>query len=268
MNNAITVVVAPATCERSAALAQQLAIPLVTSSELLPRDCIAFLQYCDSRLQLFPADMQQSGPVFVDLLAGATAHRLRGAGELIVKAVKGRSKGALHVLDAMAGLGRDSAVLAGFGFEVTLLERDPIVAALLADGLDRAAQSDDPRLKAIVSCMQLHCIDAATYLSALSDVNRPDVIYLDPMFPPSEKSALVKKDMRLFQQLLHGADQNGGSEDYAAILIAAREQARLRVVVKRPRKATALAGQAPDYALEGKAVRFDVYVSAREEVSV
>jgi 16S rRNA (guanine1516-N2)-methyltransferase len=268
MNKAITVVVAPATCERSAALARQLAIPLVTSSESMPRDCIAYLQYCDSRLQLFPADAKQSGPISVDLVAGATAHRLRGAGELIVKAVKGRSKGALHVLDAMAGLGRDSAVLAGFGFAVTLLERDPIVAALLADGLERAAQNDDPRLKTIVSCMQLYCVDTAVYLSALPDINRPDVIYLDPMFPPSEKSALVKKEMRLFQQLLYRADQNSDAEDYSAILTKAREQARLRVVVKRPRKAAVLAGQGPDYSLEGKAVRFDVYVSAREEISL
>lgn len=263
----MVVILAPVADERSSALARQLSIPLLHAVAQIPRECIAYLQFIDSRLQLFPVDAQQSGPIAVDFVAGATAHRLRGAGELIVKAVKGRSKGLLRVLDATAGLGRDSAVLAGFGFNVTLLEREPIVAALLADGLARAAQSDDARLNTIVSAMQLHCVDASAYLNALATADCPDVIYLDPMFPPSEKSALVKKEMRLFQQLFHGALINNAHinsvmEDYTALLTAARARARLRVVVKRPRKAEALAGQAPDYSLEGKAVRFDIYVSA------
>jgi 16S rRNA (guanine1516-N2)-methyltransferase len=262
MNAAPIVVVAPPGCERGVALAQQLAVPLVATSSQLPPACVAYLQFVDSRLQLFPADARQSGPVAVDLSAGATAHRLRGAGELIVKAVKGRSKELLQVLDATAGLGRDSAVLAGYGFGVTLLEREPIVAALLADGLARAAQSDDTRLNAIVSSMRLHCVDATAYLTTLSEMDWPDVIYLDPMFPPSEKSTLVKKEMRLFQQLFHRAGANGVAEDGANLLAVARTRARLRVVVKRPRKADPLAAQVPHYAVAGKAVRFDIYVSS------
>lgn len=262
----MVVVLAPVADERSIALARQLSIPLLHAVAQIPRDCVAYLQFVDSRLQLFPVDGQQSGPIAVDFVAGATAHRLRGAGELIVKAVKGRSKGLLRVLDATAGLGRDSAVLAGFGFSVTLLEREPIVAALLADGLARAAQSDDARLNAIVSAMQLHCVDASTYLNALAAADCPDVIYLDPMFPPSDKSALVKKEMRLFQQLFHGAEANSVMEDYTALLHSARTCAKLRVVVKRPRKAEVLAGQSPDYSLEGKAVRFDIYISASTSV--
>ncbi len=258
------VVVAPATCERSAALAARLAVPLIESLALLPSRCVAYLHYAGDYLQLLPADAQQSGPVFVDFIAGATAHRLRGAGELIVKAVKGRSKGALRVVDATAGLGRDSAVLAGYGFAMTLLERDPIVAALLADGLERATRSDDLHLQTMIGLMRLHCVDAGAHLDALPKAECPDVIYLDPMFPPSEKTALVKKEMRLFQQLFHDADAHAATDAYRDLLMVARARARLRVVVKRPRKADALAGQEPDYTLEGKAVRFDVYVSARE----
>jgi 16S rRNA (guanine1516-N2)-methyltransferase len=82
------------------------------------------------------------------------------------------------------------------------------------------------------------------------------------MFPPSDKSALVKKEMRLFQQLFHRAESNGAIEDYSTLLATARSRARVRVVVKRPRKAPALADQAPDYSLEGKAVRFDIYIGA------
>ncbi|MDB6060690.1 MAG: hypothetical protein JWM78_793 [Verrucomicrobiaceae bacterium] len=258
------VVVAPAACERSAALAHKLAIPLVAFTTHLPLDCVAYLHYVDSSLRLFPADSQQSGPVFVDFVEGATAHRLRGAGEMIVKAIKGRSKGVLRVIDATAGLGRDSAVLASYGFAMTLLERNPIVAALLADGIERAHCSDDARLNEVVSLMQLHCADAATYLNNLSEAEYPDVVYLDPMFPPNDKSALVKKEMRLFQQLFHSADENRATEDYTELFNAARKRARIRVVVKRPRKADALAGRAPNYSVEGKAVRFDVYVAPSE----
>jgi 16S rRNA (guanine1516-N2)-methyltransferase len=243
--------------QRAASLAAQLRLPLIqTLSAQLPADCVALLQFCAGRLQLQPVDAKQSGPVFVDFTGGANAYRLQGGAELIVKAVRGRSKENLRVLDATAGLGRDSLVLASRGFQVDMLERSPIVAALLADGLERGANSVDARLEQIVSLMTLHNTDALIYLRKLKENDRPDVIYLDPMFPPTEKSALVKKEMRLFQQLFHGLD-----ERYDELLILAKNCARLRVVVKRPRKAEALAGQTPNYALEGKSVRFDVYTA-------
>ena len=263
------VVVAPSDDGQGAALAAQLSLPIIESPALAAAPAIAYLQFVDGRLQLFPISVEQSGPVFVDLVEGATAHRLRGAGELIVKAVKGRSKGPLRVVDATAGLGRDSAVLANFGFDVILLERNRIVAALLADGLDRARHCDDARIALVAQSMQLHCVDAADYLRWLDrgpDKDElPDVVYLDPMFPASEKSALVKKEMRLFQQLFHQADADALDVEYNDLLQVARTCARLRVVVKRPRKAEPLAAQRPNYSLEGKAVRFDIYVSKRVE---
>ena len=256
MSVPVAVLVAADNPERIALLATQLQLPLIDDIAALPADCVALLQYCDNTLQLLPADNRQSGPVFVDFCKGTNAHRLQGGAELIAKAVRGRSKEPLRVLDATAGLGRDSFVLAGRGFTVHMLERSPIVAALLADGLGRARQCGDTQLEEIVRRMTVTSIDAASYLSALSDTQFPDVIYLDPMFPPSDKSALVKKEMRLFQQLFHTE-----AEDQTGLLTLARRRARLRVVVKRPRKAEPLARQASDYALEGKSVRFDVYVA-------
>ncbi|HSB96030.1 MAG TPA: class I SAM-dependent methyltransferase, partial [Spongiibacteraceae bacterium] len=109
-----------------------------------------------------------------------------------------------------------------------------------------------------------HRGEALDYLQALPEFARPDVIYLDPMFPPSQKSALVKKEMRLFQQLLHRPEAHATAvdEQQAAdeLLRVARRVARIRVVVKRPAKAQFFAASAPDYALSGKAIRFDVYV--------
>lgn len=242
--------------ERAVALAARLALPLHDVAPI-DSDYVAALQFYADRLQLQPADARQSGPIFVDFCGGANAYRMQGGAELIVKAVRGRSKEMLRVLDATAGLGRDSFVLASRGLQVQMLERSPIVAALLDDGLERARHSGDARLEAIVSQMTLQATEAGAYLEGLQPAHYPDVIYLDPMFPASDKSALVKKEMRLFQQLFHGAE-----DDCDTLLSLSRQRARLRVVVKRPRKSEPLANAKPDYALEGKSVRFDVYLSA------
>ena len=269
----IVVVATPDDAQRAESLAAQLALPLVSLSkhnlpspndavplpgDTIPRECIAYLGYRDDRLQLFPADAKQSGPICVDFASNAAAYRLQSGGELIVKAVRGRSKHPLRVLDATAGLGRDSFMLAAHDFDVTLIERNAVVAALLRDGLQRAEPSPAGE---IVARMHLVHIDALNYMSGLSDEHLtdkqcPDVIYLDPMFAHSEKAALVKKEMRLFRQLL-GVE----SGDEEALLASARAQARLRVVVKRALKAPYFADSEPAYAAAGKAIRFDVYPS-------
>jgi 16S rRNA (guanine1516-N2)-methyltransferase len=258
----IVVVASGATDQRAAALAVQLNLPLFFSADALSTDCLAWLGYRDSHLCLHPFDARQSGPIAVDFVAGATARRALGGAELIVKAVRGRSKQPLTVLDATAGLGRDSFVLASRGFAVTAIEREPIIAALLADGLTRARAAND-EVAEIAARITLRQSDTVDYLTRLAEHERPDVIYLDPMFAPSQKSALVKKDMRLFQQLLHRPSTIRSILDEQAadtlLLQTARNNARVRVVVKRSAKAQPLAASAPDYALSGKAVRFDVY---------
>lgn len=241
--------------ERCRLLADQLLLPLIADVAELPADCTAWLGFSDSRLRLFPADARQSGPIGVDFDDGAAWRRAQGGAELIVKAVRGRSKQPLHVLDATAGLGRDSFVLASRGFQVTAVERNPIVAALLADGLARAAATSAAEIAARIDLRQGDAID---YLAVLPPSQQPDVVYLDPMFPAAQKSALVKKEMRLFQQLLHGPVDLALD---AQLLQMARNTARLRVVVKRPARAQPLADAAADYALPGKAIRFDVYIA-------
>lgn len=250
--------------QRDETLAAQLSLPLVATVDALPKECAAYLSYSghfsqESRLQLFPADAKQSGPIYVDFASDAAAYRLQSGGELIVKAIKGRSKNSLSVIDATAGLGRDSFVLAAHGFDVTAIERNPVVAALLSDGLQRAAQSSAAEITARIHLVQT---DAFVYFSNLPEEQRPDVVYLDPMFvnknkfAHNEKTALVKKDMRLFRQIL-----SEDSCDETELLSAARKIAKLRVVVKRAIKADSLGGAEPAYALSGKAIRFDIYPS-------
>ncbi len=203
------------------------------------------------RLELRWHGEPNMGSVYVDFVAGKAAHRRKfGGGEAIWRAI-GR-KGDYHprVLDATAGLGRDSFVIASSGSEVQMLERHPVVAALLEDGLRRAQA--DPVTAAIAARMQLCHRDALSGLG--SDITpRPDVVYLDPMFPHRQKSAAVKKEMRIFQQLV------GADPDADALLTQARRLALKRVVVKRPAGAPYLDQQTPSGSVTTKGLRFDLY---------
>ncbi|WP_101759976.1 class I SAM-dependent methyltransferase [Oceanicoccus sp. KOV_DT_Chl] len=230
-------------------LAQQLQLQLVETEPSTP-----FVLIVDERgVAIQQTGPKAPGPVRVDFLAGASEHRRKqGGGELIVKAVAGDKQNKPTVLDATAGLGRDSFVLASCGYPVTLCERSPLIAALLADGLQRAAKADEVELRNIVNNMRLINTNAVEYMQLLGSQS-VDAVVIDPMFPPSKKSALVKKEMQVFHQLV------GADNDSEALIEQALLTARHRVVVKRPKKAEHLAARKPNFSVEGKAIRFDIY---------
>lgn len=239
---------------KAAQLARRLSLPLVAEASEAPY----VLMYLENGqgLALQQTGKKAPGPVQVDFdSAASTYRRTKGGGELLVKAVGGDKQNRPIVFDATAGLGRDSFVLASWGYPVTLSERSPIIAELLQDGLERGLQSEDPDVVDTVSRMQLNPGDSQTFLQQANGSDLPDVIYLDPMFPPSKKSALVKKEMQAFHHVV-GKETDGIDE----LIAVALDHAVYRVVVKRPLKAEVLAGKKPSYSLKGKAVRFDVYV--------
>lgn len=218
----------------------------------------------DERLELRKLDEPKLGAIFVDLAGGAVAHRRKfggGKGQAIAKAA-GLNKGSTPtVLDGTAGLGRDAFVLASLGCKVQMVERHPVVAALLDDGLERAKQDTEIGGWVTERMSLIH----ASSLNALSDLasdpqfSQPDVVYLDPMYPHPEnkkKSALVKKEMRVFQSLV-GADLDADGLLEPALALASK-----RVVVKRPDYANWLNEKKPTMAIETKKNRFDVYVNA------
>ncbi len=174
----------------------------------------------------------------------------RLARELLVRAARVRGAESPTVVDATAGLGEDSLLLAAAGFTVTMFERDSAIAALLRDALERAA--DEPQLAGIVERMTLVEGDSVAGLRELSVP--PDVVFLDPMFPGRTKSAAVKKKF----QLLHHLERP--CEDEEGLLAAALSARPRKVVVKRPPKGPWLAGVKPSHSLAGKAVRYDVIV--------
>jgi 16S rRNA (guanine1516-N2)-methyltransferase len=190
----------------------------------------------------------------IDFSSTALTHRRKfggGKNQLIAKAIGIRQGITPSIIDATAGLGKDAFVFASLGCKVQMIERSPLIAALLRDGLARALENAD--ISDIAARMSLHEADAIDWLYALPAHNAPDVIYLDPMFPARDKSALVKKEMRIFKELL------GTDPDSPSLLAAALKKATYRVIVKRPRKAPAIEGPSPSFTLEGKSGRFDIY---------
>ncbi len=251
----------PACDARAAQLARDLGLPFCGGAAA----CAAYallLSYAPGEhspvLQLQARGADAPGPLYVDFVSGALGYRQRQAGhsrEPLARAagIKNRLT-APRVIDATAGLGRDAFMLASLGCEVTLIERSPIIAALLKDGLDRGRAA--PASAAIIARMHLLNGEAAAYLTHLREDARPEVVYLDPMYPGRQKTALVKKEMRYLRAVA------GDDLDAAALLAAALGCARRRVVVKRPRLATALAGPPPSSVLMGSTTRFDLYLAA------
>ncbi len=230
-------------------LADELELPMadVQSQNF---DCL--LVFTDTHLELRSTKPKPPGPIYVDFLSGTLAHRRLyggGKGQLIARAVGFKNKPNPTVLDISAGLGRDSFVLATVGAEVTMLERNPIIHALLKDGLERANAAEWFRqLK-----LTLLKSEASDYLKSLSI--KPDVIYFDPMYPDRKQTALAKKEMRMLRKLA------GTDEDAATTLAFALHHAKHRVVVKRPRHSKSIEGQKPSLVFNGKSSRFDVYLT-------
>ncbi|MFS6937938.1 class I SAM-dependent methyltransferase [Neisseria animaloris] len=195
---------------------------------------------------------KEKGRVRVDFVSGAAQYRrTKGGGELIAKAVNHTARPT--VWDGTGGLGRDAFVLASLGLQVDVFEQNPAVACLLSDGLKRAAESPDTA--AVAKRITLHFGDTAALLPELAAARgRPDVVYLDPMYPERQKSAAVKKEMAYFHGLV------GTAQNEAALLTAARAVAKKRIVVKRPRLGVFLNNEKPAYQYTGKSTRFDVYL--------
>lgn len=208
----------------------------------------------DFRVELRKLDEPKLGAVFVDFVSGAMAHRRKfggGRGEAVAKAVGVKGAELPTVIDATAGLGRDAFVLASVGCRVRLVERHPVVRLLLQDGLRRAYQ--DPEIGDMMR-QNMQLLDACHIAELNPERDFADAVYLDPMYPHKQKSALVKKEMRVFQHLV------GADSDADELLEPARRLACKRVVVKRPDYAEFLAGIPPHFSRETKNHRFDIYL--------
>lgn len=191
----------------------------------------------------------------IDFAGGAVGYRFRRGGERghpLVRAAGIRKGHVPSIVDATAGLGRDAFLLASAGATVTLFERSAQVHALLQDALTRAA-TESPELAEVVARMTLIHGDARDRLPEL----KPDVVIVDPMHPPRQNTALVKKEMRQLSAIV------GADEDADELMKVALTSARERVVLKWPlRAAPLLEAPKPSHQFAGKTVRYEVFVTA------
>lgn len=228
-------------------LASHLGSKVISS---MPEDNSLVLVFDSNGLSLTDGKLTMQGDFSANIKRLKTAY-LRE--ELLVKASKIKNKDCpLTAIDATAGMGEDSLLLAAAGFDVTLFEYNPVIFALLSDTLRRAAMV--PELADIVG--RMHPIECNSIDALNSTVSTPDIILLDPMFPERTKSALIKKKFQLLQQL------ESPCANESDLLQAAISLKPHKVIIKRPLKGATLAGMTPSYSITGKSIRYDCLVYA------
>lgn len=193
-------------------------------------------------------------PLCFDFLSDKLIYRISHGGKHKENVARAVTSGLSHpvVFDATAGMGRDSFILQCAGCSVYMFERNQVIWLLLRDALTRAASS--PFFKDLPNGLPslMPCGEACRYQGDVV----PDVIYYDPMFPDRKKSALVKKEMRIFKALI------GADEDIESTLLALIRMAKHKVILKRPQTAAPISFQdvKPIGSVEGGACRFDIYM--------
>jgi len=155
-------------------------------------------------------------------------------------------RGCRSIIDATAGFGADAFDFARRGKKVIAIERVGVIAAMLEDAAQRFRfQCASAQFVVVVgdACEQIALQPPA------------DVIFLDPMFPQTQRhTALARKSQQLLRVLA------GDDRDAQQLVNIAREKALRRVVVKRPRHAAPLAAN-PDGCFRGRSIRYDVYLA-------
>jgi len=266
----------PDDLQRARILAAETGLRLVEGDD---HECDLLLVAAADGIMLVETGPGAAGGINADFGETCDAVRRLGSasrGQPLARAV-GIKKHTPMIVDATAGLGRDAAFLVGLGCTVIAVERSEVLGAMLSDALERAraalTEITEPaeRNETYETCpetetsaadafglsrLTLVVGDAVAVLSRMTDRAAPDVVYLDPMYPSSGKSALPKKEMRILRRMV------GDDPDARVLLEAARRAARDRVVVKRPPRAAPLAPD-PSMSYESKLTRYDVYLTQR-----
>lgn len=244
-------------CSNPAKMPQAHALAKETGLPLLQEKCSDFdLQLCfnEHRTELFDTTLNTA--IHVDFVEGMLAHRQQfggGRGQAIAKAIGLKQGNTPCVTDITAGLARDAYILASLGCKVTLVEQSAVLYTLVEDGIQRGL-ADEASASILKNFVNLVHSDSILYMQHMDNDTKPDVIYMDPMYPKRKKTALVKKDMQILQHLL-GKDENA-----PLLLKTALDSAAGRVVVKRPAHAAPVNGIEPSTSINSKKTRYDVYL--------
>ena len=185
-------------------------------------------------------------------VTGGLPVRARQSAQALIKACNNKQRNIKKILDLTAGWGIDSFTLAWHGQQVTLLEQNELLYAIVAYSLSRLGT--DNQSTAVAARMSIENTDASSYLQSLDANHEYDCIYLDPMFPRHKSGAKPAKEMQILQALTTNVEIDSCFE-------LALQNARRRVVVKRPARAARLSALKPDLVYREKTIRFDVYLT-------
>lgn len=230
------------------ALAQRLNIALRQSSE--QNSEAFFLTWRDGELKLLDKELLKKGGLSVYIAPRNGEQRSYPAPKegAFAQAIGRKTK---TVVDATTGWAQDSLCLFRMGYDVTCIERSPMMAELLTDAFERLARESWVQKLQLSPPMLLRG-NAIELLPTLESA--PDCIYLDPMFPPKrKKSALSKKSMTILQEMV------GEDVDKTELFEAAFATTGKRVVVKSPDYTEPLGGK-PSESFGSKLLRYDVYI--------
>lgn len=235
---------------REPGLSADLHVPLLDLPVAQAGEYAFFLVYRDGCLKLLDRQTLNKGGLMVDIdpRPGEQHSYPAPKKDLLAHAIGKKSK---TVIDATTGWAQDSLALFRMGYEVTCVERSPVMAALIRDGFERLAQKDWVQKRELVP-PKLLVGNAIELLASLPE--KPDCIYLDPMFPAKRKqSAATRKSMAILREIL------GDDLDRQMLFEAAMAATGRRVVVKSPDYAEPL-GDKPSESIQGKLLRYDVYI--------
>jgi len=187
-------------------------------------------------------------------IEGPILHRLKygkGRGQNLAKAVGMKFNKNRNIIDATAGLGYDSFILASLGAKVTLIERSDKMYEILQNGINEGV-SFGGEIEKIINRMDLLFGDSKDILPKLS----PEVIMIDTMYKDRKKTALVKNNMRLVREIV------GPDSDYIELLKVALNCAKNRVVLKQPRYAEPIKEITKcSHQILGKTIRYDIFMT-------
>ncbi len=199
---------------------------------------------------LYWCDTAFKKPFFVDFSSPHLQRRMKNyRHEALIRAI-GDVSPTTSLCDATAGFGEDAMILSALGTSLTLIEKHPVTAALLQNGMMRLSEDAfQPSKHYQTGKKQLYVEDSAHHLQN----HRYDVVYIDPMFQGALKGQ-VKKKAQVLNQLATDFDDE-------ALFYAAYQAAQKKVVVKRAKQAKEL-DKKPSYQIAAGVVRFDIYVKA------
>ena len=226
--------------EKAEELSREFGIPLIENPTVMTQGLVLSLEEQGLVLRELPYDRGRS------YLHGFSDRYVSEGKDPLLRAMGGQNQ---LIWDLTAGWCVDAWHLCNNGHSVQALEQNPVVFAMTRDALERSADS------VIKNQLSVSFGEAKDWLGNPPQA-RPQVIYLDPMYPQKQKkSAAVAKPLQFLKLMCEETED----DTLQSLVLDSLKIATRRVVVKRPIKAAAVANKKLSGSTRGKLVRFDIY---------